>query len=81
MYRRLIKTGDVDVAEQKYAVRYYEAQTIHGARRFPSEVILGPEDRVILDDDSVNGLESKIAYLVTASVYSRMLATRRAGVT
>lgn len=80
MYRRLIKTGDVDVAEQKYAVRYYEAQTIHGARRFSSEVILGPEHRLILDDDSVNGLESKIAYLVAASVYSRMLATRRAGV-
>ena len=33
-------------------------------------------DRVILDGDSVNGLESKIANLVAASVYSRMLVTK-----
>lgn len=68
------------MAEQKYPVRYYEAQTILGARRFSSEVILGPEDRVILDDDSVNRLESKITCLVAASIYSRMLAMRCAGV-
>ena len=80
MYRRLIKTDDIDVAEKTYPVRYYEAQTIHGTTRYSSEGILGPEDRVILNDDSVNGLESKLTCLVAASVYSRMLATRCADV-
>ena len=59
MFRKLIKTADVDIAEQSYPVRYYEAQTLRGTRRYSSEVILGPGDRVILDGDSVNGLESK----------------------
>ena len=76
MFRKLIKTADVDIAEQSYPVRYYEAQTLRGTRRYSSEVILGPGDRVILDGDSVNGLESKIANLVAASVYSRMLVTK-----
>ena len=76
MFRKLIKTTDIDVAEQKYPVRYYEAHTLRGTRRYSSEVILGPGDCVILDGDSVSSLESKIANLVAASLYSRMLATR-----
>ena len=76
MFRKLIKTADIDIAEQKYPVRYYEAHTLRGTRRYCSEIILGPGDRVILDGDSVTSLESKITNLVAASVYSRMLATR-----
>ena len=55
---------------------YYEAKTLRGTRRYSSEVLLGPGDRIILDDDSVNSLESKIARLVPATVYSRMLAAK-----
>jgi len=76
MLRKLIKTADIDVAERTYNIRFYEARTLRGSRRYTSEIVLGPDDRVILDDDSVNGLESKIATLVAASVYSRMLAAR-----
>ncbi len=76
MFRKLVKTSDVHVAEQTYRVRYYEVLTINGTRRFTSEVILGPSDRVIVDGDSVDSLESKVAPLVAASVYSRLLATR-----
>ena len=76
MFRKLIKTAGVAIAEQTYPVRYYEAQTLRGTRRYSSEVILGPDDRVILDGDSVNALEAKITNLIAASVYSRMLATK-----
>ena len=76
MFRKLIKTANIDVGEHTYSVRYYEAKTLRGARRYSSEVILGPEDRVILDDDSMNSLESKLARLVPATVYSRMLAAK-----
>jgi hypothetical protein len=78
MFRRLIKTSDIDIAERTYSVRYYEAETLGGTRRYCSEIILGPGDRVILDDDSVKSLESKVACLVPATIYSRMLAGRHA---
>jgi hypothetical protein len=40
-------------------------------------VLLGVADRIILDDDSLMSLESKMARLVPATVYSRLLAARR----
>jgi len=58
-------------------VRYYEQKTVRGMRRFSSEVLLGPDDRIILDDDSMSSLESKVTRLVPATIYSRLLAGRR----
>ena len=68
MFRKLTKMADIDVTEQTYGVRFYEAKTLRGVRRYSSEIIFGPGDRIILDDDSVNGLESKVACLVPATV-------------
>ena len=70
--------NEVETAVQamKHGAYHYEAKTLRGTRRYSSEVLLGPGDRIILDDDSVNSLESKIARLVPATVYSRMLAAK-----
>ena len=76
MFRKLIKTAGIDVEERTYSVHYYEAKTLRSTRRYSSEVLLGPGDRIILDDDSVNNLESKIAHLLPATVSSRMLAAK-----
>ena len=76
MFRKLVKTAEVEVEERRYNVRYYELKTIRGLQRFSSEVLLGPGDRIILDDDSMSSLESKVLRLVPATVYSRELAAR-----
>ncbi len=34
------------------------------------------DDRIIVDDDSMPGLESKVSGLAPATVYSRLLAAR-----
>ena len=41
------------------AVRYFELRTLRGARRYSAEILLGPGDRIILDDDSVTNLEAR----------------------
>ncbi len=74
MFRTLVKTEALAVETQTVAVRYFELRTMRGARRFSAEIFLGPDDRVILDDDSVTNLEARAARLVPATVYSRMLA-------
>ena len=74
--RKLIKTANIDVEEQTYSVRYCETETLRGHARYSAEVILGPGDRIILDDDAVNSLELKIACVLPATVYSRMLAAK-----
>ena len=76
MFRTLVKTDALAVDDQTYAVRYFEVRTLRGGRRYSVEVLLGLEDRIILDDDSITNLEAKAARLVPATVYSRLLAGR-----
>jgi hypothetical protein len=74
MFRKLVKTSEVEIDGQIYVTRFFEQKTARGTRRYSCEVLLGSADRIILDDDSMMSLESKMARLVPATVYSRMLA-------
>lgn len=76
MFKTLVKTEAMAVEAQTVSVRYFEQRTLRGARRYSAEIFFAPGDRVILDDDSVTGLEAKAARLVPATVYSRLLAGR-----
>jgi hypothetical protein len=69
-----VKTETLAVEDQTYPVRYFELRTQRGSRRYSAEILLSPEDRIILDDDSVTNLEARTARLVPATLYSRMLA-------
>ena len=76
MFRTLVKTEALAVADQTVAVRYFELRTMRGARRYSAEIILAPGDRIILDDDSVTNLEARANVLVPATLYSRALAVK-----
>ena len=74
MFRTLVKTEAISVEAHTIRVRYFELRTLRGARRISAEILLGPGDRIILDDDSVTTLEARTARLVPATLYSRLLA-------
>lgn len=74
MFRTLVKTDALCVQDQMFDVRYFEVRTLRGLRRYSAEILLGPNDRVILDDDSVSNLEARAARLVPATLASRRLA-------
>jgi hypothetical protein len=74
MFRTLVKAELVAVDGQSYRVRYFEVKTGRGSRRFSAEIVLGADDRIILDGDSLTNLEARTARLVPATVYSRTLA-------
>ena len=76
MFRTLVKTDALAIDEHTYALRYFELRTLRGTRRYSVEILLGPGDRIILDDDSVTNLEAKTTRLVPATLYSRALAGR-----
>ena len=80
MFRTLLKTDAVGLDDQTFPVRYFELRTLRGTRRYSAEILLGPGDRIILDDDSVTNLEARATCLVPATLYSRVLAatSRRA---
>jgi hypothetical protein len=74
MFRTLVKTEALAVDDQTFAVRYFELRTKRGARRYSAEIMLGPSDHIILDDDSLMNLEARATHLVPATVLSRTLA-------
>jgi hypothetical protein len=74
MFRKLVKTDTLTIEDQTFPVRYFELRTQRGTRRYSAEILLAPDDRIILDDDSVTDLEARTARLVPATLYSRMLA-------
>ena len=76
MFRTLVKTDSLAIEDRTFPVRYFEVRTMRGARRYSAEILLGPGDRIILDDDSVSNLEAKTTRLVPATIYSRVLAAR-----
>ena len=71
-----MKATEIEIDGQRYAVQYFEQMTVWGSRRFSCEVVLDATDRVIVDDDSMMGLESKVERLAPATIYSRLLAGR-----
>jgi hypothetical protein len=77
MFRKLVKATEIEVDGIGYALQFYELKTIRGGQRFSCEVLLDAADRIILDDDSMSSLESKVERLAPATVYSRVLAARR----
>ena len=74
MFRTLVKTDALAIDDQMVSVRYFELRTLRGARRYSAEILLGPDDCIILDDDSVTNLEARATRLVPATLYSRVLA-------
>ena len=80
MFRKLLQSAQLDVDGRPYVAHYFEHRTARGARRFSCEVVLGADDRIILDDDSLTSLQAKMARLAPATIYSRALASRRTSV-
>jgi hypothetical protein len=74
--RKLVKTDEIDFEGQAYTIRYYEATTLRGGLRYSSELTLGPGDLIIVDGSSLADLEWRVAHLMPATLYSRVLAAR-----
>ena len=74
MFLTLVKTAQIEINGRSYVLRYFEQRTGRGARRYSCEVLLGGGDRIIIDDDTLTSLESRVERLAPATVYSRVLA-------
>ena len=74
MFRKHVKTEEIEINGQSYTVSYFEATTMRGTQRYSSELVLGPGDRIIVDGSSLGDLEWRVARLMPATVYSRTLA-------
>jgi hypothetical protein len=72
--RRLVKTDAIEVDGRTYTIMYFQETTPRGTQRYSSELVLGPGDRIIVDGSSLGDLEWRVARLMPATIYSRVLA-------
>ena len=75
MFRTLVQTEVIEVEGRSYVAHFFERRTSRGARRYCCEILLPGSDRIILDDDSMTSLSTKVARLAPAMMYSRSLAS------
>jgi len=76
MFRKLVETGSIEVEGHSYVAHYFQQKTARGANRYSCEVVLEAGERIILDDDSMSSLSTKVERLGPAMMYSRVLAGR-----
>ena len=76
MFQTLIRTEEIEIDGQTYPVRYFETETVRGARRYNCEVALSASDHIIFDGDSLADLAWRVARMTPATVVSRALAAR-----
>ena len=74
MLRTLVQTELIDVDGYSYVAHFFARKTTRGARRYTCEIVLPDGERIILDDDSMTSLSTKVARLAPAMMYSRALA-------
>jgi hypothetical protein len=75
MFRTLVQTEIIEVEARSYVAHFFVQKTARGARRYSCEIVLPGGGRIILDDDSMTSLSTKVARLAPAMMYSRTLAS------
>lgn len=72
MFTKLIRTKRIQINDADYEIKYYRRINLNGGTHFTSEVNIGGDDKIILDDHSIASLEYKVDLVLPAALYSRM---------
>jgi len=72
MFTKLIGIKRIHINEADYEIKYYLKTNLYGKTSFTSEVNIGLNDKIILDDHSMASLEYKVDLVLPAALYSRM---------
>lgn len=77
MFTKLIRTKKIHINDNDYEIKYYRNKNLNGDTLFTSEVSIGRNDKIILDDRSIASLEYKVDLVLPAALFSRMNVTLR----
>lgn len=71
MFSKLIGTKKVNINDADYEIRYYRKTNLKGNTSFSSEVDIGMNEKIIIDDHSMAKLEYRVDLVLPAALYSR----------
>ncbi|UCD70721.1 MAG: hypothetical protein JSW70_06870 [Syntrophobacterales bacterium] len=75
MFTKLIGIKKIHINDTDYEIRYYRKNNLNGNALFTSEVNIGLNDKIILDDHSMVSLEYKVDLVLPAALYSRIASS------
>jgi hypothetical protein len=71
MFTKLIGVEKIHLNAADYEIRYHRNTNLDGKTSFTSEVEIGQNDKIILDDRSIGSLKHKVDLVLPAALYSR----------
>ena len=74
MFTKLIEVEKIHLNAADYEIRYYQNTNFNGISSFASEVEIGQNDKIILDDRSIGSLKHKVGLVLPAVLYSRRVS-------
>jgi hypothetical protein len=77
MFTKLIRTKKIHINDSDYEIKYYQKMNLNGGILFTSEVNIGGNDKIIIDDHSIASLEYKVDLVLPAALFSRMTGNSR----
>ena len=77
MFTKLIGIKKIHIDDADYEIRYYRKTNLNGNTSFTSEVNIGLNDKIILDDHSMASLEYRVDLVLPAALYSRKAVNSR----
>lgn len=77
MFTKLIRTKKIHLNDNEYEIKYYRNMNLNGETLFTSEVNIGRNDKIILDDHSIASLEYKVDLVLPAALFSRITGNPR----
>jgi len=76
MFTKLIEVEKIHLNAVDYEIRYFLNTNVNGGTSFASEVEIGQDDKIILDDRTMARLKYKVDLVLPAALYSRMGSQR-----
>ena len=77
MFTKLIGIKKSNINDADYEIRYYRNTNLNGNTSFASEVNIGLNDKIILDDHSTASLKYKVDLVLPAALQSRKVGNSR----
>lgn len=71
MFPKLIEVEKIHLNAADYKIRFYQNTNFNGNTMFTSEVDIGLNDKIILDDRSMASLRYKLSLVLPVALYSR----------
>lgn len=65
-------SGVVHIDNKDFDIKYYRYTNFNGLTTYSTEIEIGKNDKIILDDNSIYNLKNKLRLVIPAAIFTRI---------